>query len=139
MFIVDENIGSTGSVGAIAQVIDSPVHQQRIVLVRLGIVHRRPGRAIDHDGWPVTPQRPADRGLVGHVELAAGQAGDVRTPLAQDGDEIPAEHPPGARDEPLTHATGTGPGRRSGCHQPRFSRYHRTVALSPSRKGVRGA
>ena len=80
-----------------------PVHQERVFLVRLGIVYSRPGGAVDHDGRPVPLQRAADRGLVSHVKIAAGQAGHVLAPALQGGDEIPAEHAPGAGHHPRIH------------------------------------
>jgi hypothetical protein len=62
------------------------VYQESLVLMRLGLVHCRPGRAVDDDGRPVAQECAAYRGVVGDVEILPGQPGHVRAGAARDAD-----------------------------------------------------
>ncbi len=111
----------------------------------LGAVHVRPGGAVDDhrdvlDGG-------ADRGRVGDVEVRAPEADGLDAGVLERGQDVLAEHPGGAGDEPAP--CGGVPGVRahfcraafafSGSHQARFSRYQSMVALMPSSKVTCGA
>ena len=133
--------GSRAGTGEVRRAV--PVHGQRLALVGLRVVHPGPGRAVHHDIRPVLAQCRADRGPVGDVELPAAQAGRLLTGLLQGGEQVPAEHPTRAGDDPPGHGPAAGVSGAgwpfSGCHHQRLSRYQSTVARRPSVKGIRGA
>lgn len=103
----------------------------------LGAVHVGPGGAVHDHGD--TLDRGPDGGRVGDVEVGAAQAHGLDPGVLQDGQDVLAEHPGGAGDEP---APGSRIGAHfcraafafSGSHQARFSRYHSIVAAMPSSK-----
>ncbi len=115
-----------------------PVDPERRGLVGLGGIDRGPRRAVDHHVRGPAVQGRLDLAGIGDVEVGAAQPGDRRTAPVEDGDEIPAEHPPGAGDQPPAHLAAA-PGCLSGSHQSRWSMYQRTVLASPAANGVRGA
>ena len=74
---------------------------------------------------------------IGDVQIAVAERGDRLA--VQHRDDVVAEHPACPGDQPAGHHTPTRAPRLVGCHQARFSTYHRTVAASPAAKSTRGA
>ena len=66
------------------------VHQQRSVFMRLGIVHRRPRSAVDHNIWAAGTHGRMDGGLVSYVEFPMSEADYAFVVPSQGGDEFPA-------------------------------------------------
>ena len=77
----------------------------RLVLVGLGIVYRRPGRAIDDDGRPVASQRAWRPRPRQSRQDRRGPGRSRPRPAAQHGDEVTAEHP--RRRSPATGSCGS--------------------------------
>jgi hypothetical protein len=108
------------------------VDGERLVLVRLRVIDRRPGRAVHDDVSPGHRHGLLGRGPVGDVEAVAAERDDGFPGRGQQGDQVGAEHPVRAGDQPPGHRAARG---RSGPGAPVARIFMRRSAPCCDRRG----